>query len=242
MDPKEMTWTKASYNEFLSDLRQTADSAYQKFNESLLASSLPTLGLRLPFLRKTAKEIAKGDAGAFLSVCGSTFHEERLLYGMVCAALPYDQFLPHSDRMAEELTENWAICDTFASSLKKVLAKGTAKADYFQQIRRYLSSGNPWAVRVGLIVMLSQYLEETYLPEVLRRTAAVQSEHYYVRMGQAWLLATAWAKFPEEVRAFLPTADLEPWTFRKFVQKARESYRVTPEDKAYLKSLLPSAK
>lgn len=242
MDLKKMTWTTASYDEFLTELRQNTDSAYQQFNESLLASDLPTLGLRLPFLRKIARDIAKGDASAFLCVCGKTFHEERLLYGMVCAALPYDQFLPHSDRMAEELTENWAICDTFSSSLKKVLAKTPAKTDYFRHIQAYLSSPNPWAVRVGLIVMLSQYLEEAYLPEVLRRTAAISSEHYYVRMGQAWLLATAWAKFPEEVRAFLPTANLEPWTFRKFVQKARESYRVTPEDKAYLKSLLPSSK
>lgn len=242
MDLNQMTWTKASYDEFLAELRQNTDSTYQKFNESLLASHLPTLGLRLPFLRKTAKEIAKGDASAFLSVCGTGFHEERLLYGMVCTALPYNQFLPHSDRMAEELTENWAICDTFSSSLKKVLKDPSAKTDYFQQIQRYLSSPNPWAVRVGLIVMLSQYLEEAYLSEILRRTAAVQSEHYYVRMAQAWLLATAWAKFPEEVRAFLPTANWEPWTFRKFVQKARESYRVTQEDKAYLKSLLPSKK
>ncbi|MBM6829562.1 DNA alkylation repair protein [Anaerotignum lactatifermentans] len=242
MEPNHIIWTKASYQDFLKDLRQNADETYRLFNESLLASQLPTLGLRLPLLRKTAKEIARGDASAFLSVCGTDFHEERLLYGMVCAALPYADFLPHSDCMAEELTENWAICDTFASSLKKVLAKGTAKADYFRHIQAYLASSNPWAVRVGLIVMLSQYLEETYLPEVLRRTAAVQSEHYYVRMGQAWLLATAWAKFPEEVRAFLPTANLEPWTFRKFVQKARESYRVSPEDKAYLKSLLPPRK
>ena len=73
-------WTPETYNDFLAELKQEADEAYRLFNEKLLASELPTLGLRLPFLRKTAKAIAKGDPNGFLAVCGKTYHEERLLY------------------------------------------------------------------------------------------------------------------------------------------------------------------
>ena len=138
-------WTPETYNDFLAELKQEADEAYRLFNEKLLASELPTLGLRLPFLRKTAKAIAKGDPNGFLAVCGKTYHEERLLYGLVAAELPYADFLPHSDKMAKFLVENWAICDTFCSSLKKVLSHKADKAHYFRYISVYLSSLNPWA-------------------------------------------------------------------------------------------------
>lgn len=231
-------WTPETYNDFLAELKQEADEAYRLFNEKLLASELPTLGLRLPFLRKTAKTIAKGDPRGFLAVCGKTYHEERLLYGLVAAELPYADFLPHSDKMAKFLVENWAICDTFCSSLKKVLSHKADKAHYFRYISVYLSSLNPWTVRVWLIVMLHHYLTPTTINTVLTRTLAVDSDFYYVRMAQAWLLAEAWVKFPEETKKAVLAADLDPWVFRKFVQKARESRRVSDEDKEYLKSLI----
>ena len=79
----------------------------------------------------------------------------------------------------------------------------------------------------------------TTINTVLTRTLAVDSDFYYVRMAQAWLLAEAWVKFPEETKKAVLAANLDPWVFRKFVQKARESRRVSDEDKEYLKSLLP---
>lgn len=231
-------WTPETYNHFLAELKQEADEGYRLFNEKLLACELPTLGLRLPFLRQRAKAIAKGDARGFLAVCGKTYHEERLLYGLVSSELPYPDFLPHSDKMAKFLVESWALCDTFCSSLKKVLSHKADKAHYFRYTSVYLSSLNPWTVRVGLIVMLNHYLTPTTINTVLSRTLAVDSDFYYVRMAQAWLLAEAWVKFPEETKKAVLTADLDPWVFRKFVQKARESRRVSDEDKEYLKSLL----
>lgn len=231
-------WTPETYNNFLAALKEETDETYRLFNEKLLASQLPTLGLRLPFLRKTAKAIAKGDPNGFLAVCGKTYHEERLLYGLVAAELPYADFLPYSDKMAKYLVENWALCDTFCSSLKKVLSHKADKAHYFRYTSVYLSSLNPWTVRVGLIIMLGHYLTPTTIHTVLSRTLAVDSDFYYVRMAQAWLLAEAWVKFPEETKKAVLAANLDPWVFRKFVQKARESRRVSPEEKAYLKQLL----
>lgn len=232
----EVTWEPAYYAQFQKWLLEQAEPEYQKFNESLLSTTLPTIGLRLPLLRKMAKEIAKGEKEAFLKVCGTQYHEERMLYGMVACYLPYETFLAHSDCMAEKYIENWAICDTFATSLKRVLRKH--KTEYFAYLTKYLKSSNPWAVRLGLVVMLAQYLEEDTITEVLARTMSVQSEAYYVRMAQAWLLATAWAKFPKETDFCLHQACLDEWTARKFVQKAKESRRVLPEHKVYLKTWL----
>lgn len=236
-NPKMEAWTKERYAALIEDLYEQRDEPYRQFHESLLCSALPVIGLRVPFLRKTAAQLAKEDGKGFLRLCGRETYEERLLYGLVAAALPvpYEEFLPDCDFYIEELVENWAHCDIFCSSLKKRL-KGH-EADFFAHIRKYLQSENPWAVRVGLVLMLNHYLTPAYLPEVLERTDAIRSEQYYVRMAQAWLLATAWAKDRDACMAYLSRHHLDAWTFRKFIQKACESYRVSAEDKAYLRSL-----
>ena len=236
MIPME-SWTKKNYEAFREGLFSQGEEEYKKFHEKLLCSKLPVIGLRVPFLRKTAEKIAKEDGEGFLRFCGKDTYEERLLYGLVAAALPvsYEAFLPYCDYYTEHLVENWAHCDVFCSSVKKKL-KGHER-EFFQYIEKYLQSENPWAVRVGIILMLSHYLTPEYMGEVLERTDAIHSQHYYVRMGQAWLLATAWAKEREASLEYLSHSHLDDWTFNKFIQKACESYRVSQEDKKYLRSL-----
>ena len=230
-------WTKEHYKAFRQELFSQAEEEYKNFNRKLLCSDLSVIGIRVPFLRKTAKNIAKKDGIGFLQVCGKDTYEERLLYGLVAAALPipYEDFLPYCDHYTEHLVENWAHCDIFCSSVKKNI-KGHEK-DFFEHIETYLQSENPWAVRVGLVMMLSNFLQEEYMDEVLKRTEAVRSEHYYVRMAQAWLLATAWAKDRERMLQYVKSHHLDDWTFHKFIQKCCESYRVSAEDKALLRSL-----
>lgn len=230
-------WTKEKYAAFREELFSKGEEGYKNFHTKLLCSDLPVIGLRVPYLRKMAAQIAKEDAESFLRCSGRDTYEERLLYGLVAAAMPvsYEDFLPYCDHYTENLVENWAHCDVFCSSVKKKL-KGHEK-EFFAYIQKYLQSENPWAVRVGLILMLSHYLTEEYLQEVLKRMDCIHSEHYYVRMGQAWLLATAWAKDREVCMAYLSHHHLDDWTFHKFIQKACESSRVAVEDKAYLRSL-----
>ncbi len=230
-------WTKEAYESFRKELFSQGEEAYKNFNAKLLCSELPVIGLRVPLLRKTAAKIAKEDGVRFLEICGRNTYEERLLYGLVAAGLPipYEDFLPYCDHYTEHLVENWAHCDIFCSSVKKSI-KGHEK-DFFDHIENYLQSENPWAVRVGLVMMLSNFLTEEFLSEVIERTDAICSEHYYVRMAQAWLLATAWAKDRALMMEYIKHHHLDAWTFRKFIQKCCESYRVSAEDMAFLRSL-----
>ena len=230
-------WTKEKYEIFRKELFAQAEETYRDFNAKLLCSDLPVIGLRVPFLRKMVKEIAKKDGVGFLRVCGTDTYEERLLYGLVAAALPvsYGDFLPYCDHYTEHLAENWAHCDIFCSSVKKSI-KGHEK-NFFEHIEKYLCSENPWAIRMGLVMMLSNYLTEEYLAEVLKRTDSVSSEHYYIRMAQAWLLATVWVKDRTRMLSYIENCHLDDWTWNKFIQKCCESYRVSAEDKAFLRSL-----
>ena len=230
-------WTKENYEIFREELVSQADAGYKQFNEKLLCSALPVIGLRVPFLRKTAKEIAKKDGVGFLKVCGKGTYEERLLYGLVAAASPlsYEVFLSCCDHYTEMLAENWAHCDLFSSSVRKSI-KGHEQ-EFFVHLERYLSSENPWAVRMGLVLMLSNYLTEGYRKEVIKRTDRIRSEHYYVRMAQAWLLATVWTKDREGMLEYIQDSHLDDWTWNKFIQKCCESYRVSKEDQNFLRSL-----
>ncbi|MBQ9092180.1 MAG: DNA alkylation repair protein [Anaerotignum sp.] len=233
-------WTNEKYDIFRQELFSQAEEEYKHFNEKLLCSELPVIGLRIPFLRKMAKDIAKKDGIGFLQFCGTETYEERLLYGLVAAALPvsYEGFLPYCDHYTEQLAENWAHCDVFCSSVKKII-KGHER-DFFDYIKKYLQSENPWAVRMGLIMMLSNFLLPEYMQEVLERTDQIRAEHYYIRMAQAWLLATAWAKDRERMLEYISRHRLDDWTFNKFIQKCCESTRVSAEDKKYLRSLKKS--
>ena len=114
-------WTKERYEIFRHELFAEAEETYRDFNAKLLCSDLPVIGLRVPFLRKMAKETAKKDGVGFLQVCGEDTYEERLLYGLVTAELPvsYEEFVPYCDYYTEHLAENWAHCDIFCSSVKK---------------------------------------------------------------------------------------------------------------------------
>lgn len=231
---RECGWTAEAYESFYKELLSLQDEKYRLFHEKLLCSALPVIGIRIPVLRQKAKELAKLAGKDFFAVCKKDTYEERLLYGLVAAQVPmeFKEFLGYCDIYSYELVENWAHCDVFCASLKKIAVKN--QDALFEHAKGYLTEENPWVVRVGLIIMLNHYLKEPYLQEVLLKTDQVDSDFYYVQMAQAWLLATAWAKNPEIVRQYLEGNSLSYGVKVKFVQKARESFRVTPEDKAWL--------
>lgn len=230
-------WTQARYAAFREELWAQAEEGYRRFHERLLCSGLPVIGVRVPILRKMAAKIAKEDGAGFLCLCGRETYEERLLYGLVAAALPisYEAFLPYCDTYAEGLAENWAHCDIFCASLKKRI-KGRER-DFYAYLEKYLQSENPWAARIGLIALQTHYLTEESLAESLLRMNTVRAEGYYVQMAKAWLLATAWAKDRDACQACLAQYPPDAQIFRKFVQKACDSNRISKEDKAYLRSL-----
>ena len=135
-----------------------------------------------------------------------------------------DTFLPHVD--------NWAVCDALKP---KVFAKH--KTELLPHIERWIDSPLPYTCRFGLEMLMTHFLDDDFKPEYAMRPLAVTSDEYYVRMMVAWFYATALAKQRDAVIPLLEQRLLPEWTHRKAIQKACESYRVTPEQKEYLKSL-----
>lgn len=211
------------------------DLKYRDFQCKLMPT-VPTetvIGIRTPELRKYAKTFSKTpEAAEFLKILPHQYYEENNLhgfliesmrdYGQVIAAL--DAFLPYVD--------NWATCDLMRP---KVFQKHLP--ELLEEIRRWMASDRTYTIRFGMEMLMTFYLDEAFRPEYLDWVAEVRSQEYYVNMMIAWYFATALAKQYGTVLPYIENHRLEPWTHNKAIQKAIESYRITEEQKMYLRTL-----
>lgn len=211
------------------------DLKYRDFQCKLMPT-VPTetvIGIRTPELRKYAKTFSKTpEAAEFLKILPHRYYEENNLhgiliesmrdYGQVITAL--DAFLPYVD--------NWATCDLMRP---KVFQKHLP--ELLEEIRRWMASDRTYTIRFGMEMLMTFYLDEAFRPEYLDWVAEVRSQEYYVNMMIAWYFATALAKQYGAVLPYIENHRLEPWTHNKAIQKAIESYRITEEQKMYLRTL-----
>ena len=216
-------------------LFELQDLSYRDFQCKLMPTVDPdtVIGVRTPDLRKLAKSFSKEpEAEAFLRTLPHKYYEENNLHGFLIETMKdYSQviaalnaFLPYVD--------NWATCDQIRPKIfKKHLP------ELREQIQVWMASSHTYIVRFGIEMLMSFYLDEQFQPEYLDWVADVHSEEYYVNMMIAWYFATALAKQYDAALPYLQEHRLEPWTQNKAIQKAIESYRITDEQKAYLRSL-----
>ena len=208
---------------------------YRDF-QSKLVPNIPketVLGVPTPDLRRIAKEIrGTEEAEAFLLALPHRYYEENLVHFFLIASIrdfdacekAVETFLPYVDC--------WPVCD---QSSPKVFAKHHDRL--LPLIQTWIASGHVYTVRFGIRMLMNEFLGADFKPEYLAWVAAVENEDYYVKMMVAWFFATALAKRYDESVVYLAERRLEPWTHKKAIQKALESFRVTDEHKTYLKSL-----
>ena len=219
--------------EIRSKLFHMQDSAYREFNAKLVPGIHTMIGVRVPQLRAFAKTLGKeGRYDSFLNTLPHTYYEENTLHAFLIELIPeYSDFLPEIKRFLPYI-DNWATCDMLRpKSVKKHLV------EYLEEIRPWLESDHTYTIRFGLNMLMSFYLNDLFTPEIPKLAAQVTSEEYYVNMMQAWFFATALAKQWDSVIPYIQEQRLSPWVHNKTIQKCVESYRITPEQKEYLKTL-----
>lgn len=221
--------------EIRSKLFEMRDVKYQQFNSSLIpnVNSEFVIGVRTPELRKYASELAKrDDIGEFLAVLPHEYFEENQLHAFIIEKTKdYDKCLAQVEEFLPFI-DNWATCDQCAP---KVLVKNPERL--ISSVKQWISSDKPYTIRYGIGMLMRVYLDDRFSPEYPELVAAVESQEYYVNMMRAWYFATALAKQYEAVIGYFEDARLDEWTHNKSIQKAIESYRVSDERKAYLKTL-----
>lgn len=222
-------------NEIRERLFQIRDVKYRDFQAKLIPTVDPqtVIGVRTPALRALAKELSKrADGSVFLEELPHEYFDENQLHVFLLSEMKdfaaclegVDRFLPFVD--------NWATCDQLSPRVFR-----RHRAELPEPIRRWIASGETYPVRFGVGMLMAHFLDEDFDPAYPALVASVRSGEYYVRMMVAWYFATALAKQWDAALPYLTDRRLDPWTHNKTIQKAVESYRITPEQKACLRTL-----
>lgn len=210
------------------------DEEYRDFHSKLMPN-IPkedVIGIRVPVLRKFAKEFAKSDEKEkFLKELPHRYYEENNLHMMLLVEMKdYDGCMQEMERFLPYIN-NWATCDFPAP---KCFEK--YKNYVLEHIKIWIKSSQTYTVRYAIGMLMRLFLEDDFSAEYPQMVAGVSSEEYYINMMIAWYFATALAKQWDAVIPYIEQRKLSPWVHRKTIQKAVESYRITPGQKEYLKS------
>ncbi|MBL7574861.1 3-methyladenine DNA glycosylase AlkD [Peptoniphilus asaccharolyticus DSM 20463] len=211
------------------------DLEYAEFQSKLVPTIDRELfiGVRVPVLRKLAKEIINGENHLeFLNELPHRYYDENMLHSIILSELKdYDlclelveKFLPYVD--------NWAVCDSLSP---KSFSKH--KIELMDKIRQWSSSKKVYTCRFGLEMIMKHFMDEDFKEEYLKIPLAIHSEEYYVNMMIAWLFATSLAKQWDSTILLIENKSLSIWVHNKTIQKACESFRITKEQKVYLREL-----
>lgn len=223
-------------NSIKARLLSAADKKYQKFSAGLIPNADNILGIRIPVLRKIAKEIYKtANCEDFINSDSTEFMEETMLQGMLIGLSKDkpEKILENVKNFVPKI-DNWAVCDIFCGGLK--FTKNN-KEQVWNFLQPYLKSDKEYEIRFGVVMILSYFIEEDYLDEILRLLENIRHEGYYVKMGVAWAVSICYIKFPAKTHKFLENCKLQDWTYNKSIQKIIESYRVDSTTKEILKKM-----
>ena len=218
----------------INELQSLQDLKYRDFQSKLIPTidKSTIIGVRMPDLRKLAKKFDEKQAQIFMQDLPHTYYEENMLHSILISNMKnYDDCIDHLERFLP-FVDNWAVCDCISP---KIFTKNTDKL--IEKIKLWAKSSHTYTVRVAICLLMKYFLDEKFEVEFLNIATQIKSEEYYVNMMVAWPSATALAKQWDDVIFVLEDNLLDEWTHNKTIQKARESFRITPEQKQYLKSL-----
>ena len=225
-------WTEEIYQEYLNYLISLGETKYGEFSSKLTPTKYELIGIRIPNLRQIAKNITKGDYQSFLEHSQDKYFEEVLIEGLVIASIKDEEvFIDYFNQYIKKI-DNWAINDVFCNSI--VLFK---KDKYFKLCLKLALSDSEFISRVGLISILSHYVNDNNINSIFYILDHLNSDAYYTKMAAAWLLCDCYIKHPIKTNEYLKISKLNNWTYNKAIQKMKESYRVSKEDKEYLNKL-----
>jgi len=254
-----------THAELVKKLFENQDLKYKEFHTTLVPG-IPTdtyVGVRVPVLRKLAKDFLKSASPAelnkFLDKVPHKYFEENHIHSMLLEHIKdFDECLARTEQFLPYIN-NWAICD---GKKPKALLKDEPR--FLKHIAEWVKSDHPYVVRFGINMLMDLFLDDRFDPKFLKWVAAVDTAkfrslpdgslnkrvaavtpagvplanpEYYVQMEVAWYFATALAKQWDDAVPYIEKRKLDPWTHNKAIQKSIESFRVTDEHKAYLRTL-----
>ena len=223
-------WNKEIYIKYLDYLISIKEDKYKVFSSKLTKTKYKILGIRIPILRSIAKNILKSDITSFLENNTFTYFEEVMIYGLVISNIKDENLFNKYFYTYLDLIDNWALCDTFCSSLKRFKKDNK----YFIECLNLLNSNKEYHIRVGIVSILNYYINKDNLYVIFKNINKIKIDTYYVNMAISWLLCEMFIDYKEETIKYIKECNLNNFIVNKTIQKIRESYRVNKNDKEYL--------
>lgn len=211
------------------------DKGYKEFQSKLIPniSKSEIIGVRTNLLRELAKRLIEQESiNIFLHDLPHKYFDENQLHIFIVSEikdfniciLEAERFLPY--------VNNWATCDMFSP---KCFEKN--KEQLLPYIYKWTDSSKEYSVRFAIGLLMKYFLAEDFKEGYLNKVVSIKREEYYIKMMQAWYIATALAKNYSQTISILQKSVLDKWTHNRSIQKAVESFRISDEQKTYLKSL-----
>ena len=221
--------------EILLKLDSLKNNHQLEFSKSLIPSSLPMLGVKVPDLRIIAKDISKTNPILFLNSNPLNIYELEMLQAMVIGYMKEDlnivldyakSFIP--------LIHDWSVNDCFCQTFK--IAKKHQK-EVWELLKFYFDSRNEFELRCVVVMMLSHFINDDYVDEVIKFIDKTKNDGYYYKIACAWCLQVIMVKYPDKCLAYLKNNNLDNWTHNKAISKMIESYRISLDMKDKLKKI-----
>ncbi len=211
------------------------DLKYKNFQCALMPTVPPSrvIGVRMPELRRYAAELQKsGEAEGFIKDLPHEYYEENNLHGLIIGKAKDFNTAIYELELLLPYVDNWATCDLLDFKVFK-----SHQSELYEKILEWIKSKNTYTVRFGIKMLMTYFLDADFKVQYLNLVAEIKSKEYYINMMRAWYFATALVKQYDETVKLIESGTLDMWTHNKAIQKAIESYRVSDENKAYLKAL-----
>lgn len=220
------------YEQVLAEFEELADEKYREFHSSLIPNNEINYGVRIPEIRKISKRIIKSDPFGFLEISQSNSYEEVVLRAFVISTMKtdIDTRLNHMEDFLPFITD-WSICDTLCTAFKP---KGDERDIVWQFVLPYFNDSREFYARFAVVMFLANFIDEEHTKEGLDYLMNIKNDAYYVQMAVAWAVSVCFVKKRETTLPFIKAMKLDKFTQNKSIQKIRESFRATEEDKDML--------
>ena len=219
----------------LQMLRERADTQYADFQAKLIPGidRRQIIGVRTPDLKALAKEMnGTKQAENFLKNLPHRYFDENQLHiFLLNREKDFEKCLERIEAFLPYIN-NWATCDQLSPPVF-----GKNKTALAEKAFEWIDSGEIYTVRFGTGMLMRWFLDADFDIKYTKKVAKIRSDEYYINMMVAWYFATALAKQWDACIPFIEKGVLPVWVHNRAIQKSIESFRITPGQKDYLRTL-----
>ena len=234
MNIKKINWSK-DYDQFIDYLYSLNDSKYKEFSKKITPGEYEMIGIRVPILKELAKSIYKEtNYKEFLSIPNGIYEIQMLKCFVIANIKDIDEYKEYFNSIISSIN-NWAVCDTFLAASKTIKKD---KPYFYNKSIALIRKKDEFLNRIGFVIMLDYFIIDEYIDNILKSIKDFKSDKYYANMALAWLISVCYIKYPTKTKQFLENNSLDTEVIKMAIRKIKDSYRVSDNDKKYLKKLL----